>query len=288
MKASTDYDAEFVLDRDGHTCVYCGGVSNLCVDHMLPVIMGGTDDENNLACACKQCNSGKAGRTPEGAGYTIISAEASGRYHQYLASVTVTGPQGVTVTGPPTHARGTDTDTDTDIPSPSSQKGRETNPLLLILKGIKGYPFDTKTDQKLLADLQDDYPNVNAKLTVNDYAAWVLDHPITKKDSPRSRLRSFFRKAEEWRTERGSGDNGRQPEPEIKPKRYLTGVELVAQMREREANDPPHVLAVLHGDKLRMHVAQMKGLVKLGRIAALPPELIEQAEAEGIDVGSIE
>ncbi len=53
-----------VMERDKYTCVYCGSKDNLCLDHAYPVILGGSDDFENLVCACKSCNSGKAGRTP--------------------------------------------------------------------------------------------------------------------------------------------------------------------------------------------------------------------------------
>lgn len=53
-----------VLDRDGHRCVYCGMDGNH-VDHVVPLIQGGTNDIGNLVVACRECNCGKSGRTPE-------------------------------------------------------------------------------------------------------------------------------------------------------------------------------------------------------------------------------
>ena len=61
----------FVLNRDNHTCVYCGtaffendkrGVS---VDHIKPVSRGGNQAVENLATACRLCNMEKSDRTPE-------------------------------------------------------------------------------------------------------------------------------------------------------------------------------------------------------------------------------
>jgi DnaD/phage-associated family protein len=89
MTVSPSYDSSEILARDNHTCVYCGATSNLCVDHIYPITLGGTDDELNLATACKQCNSGKAGRTPEQAGYKIKNVTVRDNYARY--SVTVTG-----------------------------------------------------------------------------------------------------------------------------------------------------------------------------------------------------
>lgn len=47
----------------GPPCVYCG-VSASHVDHVLPQARGGTDEIENLAPACSDCNTGKGGLTP--------------------------------------------------------------------------------------------------------------------------------------------------------------------------------------------------------------------------------
>lgn len=92
-----------VFERDGNQCVYCGATDNLCLDHMIPVALGGDDRPDNLACACRVCNSGKAGRTPEQAKYNIrnpVTMEAYKRMvteSELLEAVTVTD-QTVTVT----------------------------------------------------------------------------------------------------------------------------------------------------------------------------------------------
>ena len=48
-----------VLDRDGHTCQIgwpgCT-VHATHVDHIVPVVHGGTDGEHNLRAACARCN----------------------------------------------------------------------------------------------------------------------------------------------------------------------------------------------------------------------------------------
>lgn len=55
-----------VLERDGERCNYCGTSNGpLHVDHVIPLIQGGTNDLNNLVVACRECNCGKSGRTPE-------------------------------------------------------------------------------------------------------------------------------------------------------------------------------------------------------------------------------
>lgn len=62
-----------ILKRDDFTCQYCGWsppdsattwaeMSNLHVDHMIPVSRGGGDDEENLVTACWACNLQKGNR----------------------------------------------------------------------------------------------------------------------------------------------------------------------------------------------------------------------------------
>jgi hypothetical protein len=57
-----------ILRRDDHTCRYCGlkaGQTELTVDHVVPVALGGTDDPSNLVAACKDCNAGKTSTAPD-------------------------------------------------------------------------------------------------------------------------------------------------------------------------------------------------------------------------------
>ena len=50
-----------ILIRDNHTCYLCG-MEATTVDHIHPLAKGGTDDEWNLAAACKRCNYSKQDR----------------------------------------------------------------------------------------------------------------------------------------------------------------------------------------------------------------------------------
>jgi hypothetical protein len=56
-----------VLRRDNHTCRYCGASApdvKLTVDHVTPVVLGGTHEPNNLVAACQDCNAGKSSTSP--------------------------------------------------------------------------------------------------------------------------------------------------------------------------------------------------------------------------------
>lgn len=51
-----------IMRRDGFRCVLCGqDASNdrLEVDHIIPVVAGGTNDIKNLRTLCSECNKGK-------------------------------------------------------------------------------------------------------------------------------------------------------------------------------------------------------------------------------------
>jgi 5-methylcytosine-specific restriction endonuclease McrA len=51
----------FILDRDAHTCAYCGGEADT-VDHIVPKSLGGGNEPGNLLACCRRCNSAKADR----------------------------------------------------------------------------------------------------------------------------------------------------------------------------------------------------------------------------------
>jgi len=60
-----------VFKRDAFICQYCGASApdvQLHVDHIIPVIDGGSDDLANLITACAACNFGKGARTLDGSG----------------------------------------------------------------------------------------------------------------------------------------------------------------------------------------------------------------------------
>ena len=64
-----------VFRRDGYRCVECGASNNeatLEVDHIIPVIHGGSDELSNLQTLCLQCNRAKGTRTWKGAQRNIL------------------------------------------------------------------------------------------------------------------------------------------------------------------------------------------------------------------------
>jgi|GEM_PF-6863838 len=53
---------EQIFARDGFECTYCGSSDDPTIDHIVPLIRGGTNDFANLTPACRSCNSSKGDR----------------------------------------------------------------------------------------------------------------------------------------------------------------------------------------------------------------------------------
>ena len=54
-----------IYERDAFACVYCGSAEDITIDHVVPRVAGGRSHADNLATACRTCNSSKGGRTPQ-------------------------------------------------------------------------------------------------------------------------------------------------------------------------------------------------------------------------------
>ncbi len=54
-----------VCKRYADTCIYCGSVDKITIEHLQPVSKGGTNEASNLAPACLSCNSSKRDKTYE-------------------------------------------------------------------------------------------------------------------------------------------------------------------------------------------------------------------------------
>jgi hypothetical protein len=54
-----------VMLRDGFACVYCQATSNLEIDHVVPLSMGGANSERNIVVACRTCNATKNAKHPK-------------------------------------------------------------------------------------------------------------------------------------------------------------------------------------------------------------------------------
>lgn len=70
---------EYLLDKYGHTCQYCNGVSGDVVlewEHIIPRSRGGSNSAKNATLSCKSCNREKSNKTPEEWAKSIRSKSA--------------------------------------------------------------------------------------------------------------------------------------------------------------------------------------------------------------------
>ncbi|MCL4544547.1 MAG: HNH endonuclease [Chloroflexi bacterium] len=74
-----------VLLRD-RVCQYCGGTSDLTIDHVQPLSRGGASSWANCVAACGPCNRRKADRSPEEAGMRLSHQPYQPRYLTFVLS----------------------------------------------------------------------------------------------------------------------------------------------------------------------------------------------------------
>jgi|TARA_R100000750_G_C2327939_1_gene88983 HNH endonuclease len=82
-----------VFEEAGWKCEYCGvalNESNASIDHKMPRSKGGTDERENLAAACRQCNTQKADKIIEAISAPIAKQAAEAWIHAYINSPKVT------------------------------------------------------------------------------------------------------------------------------------------------------------------------------------------------------
>ncbi len=73
-----------VFKRDGYKCLYCGSKKDLTLDHVLPKARGGKTSWNNLATACKICNSKKGDYLPEEMNMNLLRKPFKPSYVMFL------------------------------------------------------------------------------------------------------------------------------------------------------------------------------------------------------------
>ena len=64
---------EKIFKKFGQKCAYCKSEKNLEIDHIIPVSMGGTNEEENLQLLCRKCNRAKRNKLSEHVATTLRS-----------------------------------------------------------------------------------------------------------------------------------------------------------------------------------------------------------------------
>lgn len=59
----TTTEWEAILEAADHACIYCGSQEQPTMDHLTPLARGGNHTAENVAPACRPCNSSKGART---------------------------------------------------------------------------------------------------------------------------------------------------------------------------------------------------------------------------------
>jgi HNH endonuclease len=101
--------------RAGHRCEYCHAPEAVFnfpfeVEHILPVVLGGLDAEDNLALSCRSCNLRKAahlsGSDPESQTIARLFHPRQDRWEEHFRATTQSGEiEGLTAVGRATVAR---------------------------------------------------------------------------------------------------------------------------------------------------------------------------------------
>lgn len=68
-----------IFRRDGFACRYCGAMASateITIDHVIPVALGGSDEPTNLVTSCSDCNAGKSSSGLGGAVVADVAEDA--------------------------------------------------------------------------------------------------------------------------------------------------------------------------------------------------------------------
>jgi len=77
LYTTEENEKEYLLDKWGRTCAYCGKMGvPVEVEHIVPKSRGGTDRVSNLTSSCRNCNLKKGDKTAEELGYLHIQQQA--------------------------------------------------------------------------------------------------------------------------------------------------------------------------------------------------------------------
>ena len=82
--AGPRFSRQNIYLRDGFRCQYChwtGPISNLTLDHLVPLAKGGKTTWENIVTACKECNTKKGAKTLDELGIMLKRAPSRPQLH---------------------------------------------------------------------------------------------------------------------------------------------------------------------------------------------------------------
>lgn len=97
----------------------------------------------------------------------------------------------------------------------ASQEERE---ILAVLQSVESYPYNADKDIPHLRALINDFPSVNVLQETKKWAAYKLDNPLKKNQSPRAQLRTWMGNAKTYQERNGNGRKQGTPVPTAVPR----------------------------------------------------------------------
>ncbi len=87
-QADVRFNRRNIFARDDNRCQYCGRrfpMSELSLDHVVPLSRGGLTNWTNIVCACTECNKRKGGRVPGQAHMKLVQTPKKPRRSPILS-----------------------------------------------------------------------------------------------------------------------------------------------------------------------------------------------------------
>lgn len=190
-----------VYERDGWTCLYCGeNLRNkkraLCLDHVIPYSIGGSNRAVNLATCCKKCNAVKANKTPDEAGFCWPEGLGEAvKNNDNRPPVNGTSTGGQVASDPPLlvvdKEREGEREGEREVelkafcsePKKPDSEPEPAPPVLVIpLMSKKGCPEKVfNVTQMMIDDWAADYPAVDVLQEIRNLRQWNIANPTRRK-----------------------------------------------------------------------------------------------------------
>lgn len=79
-----------IYKRDGYECQYCGRLTELTIDHVIPSSKGGKDTWENMVTACLKCNLKKGNKSLKESGM-VLATQPKRPFNKISLTLTTSG-----------------------------------------------------------------------------------------------------------------------------------------------------------------------------------------------------